>query len=106
MSVLRYSVRWTVVVDHPEKRNASFRPSEPHKLHHQKDFETQNAAIAFYDSLVRGEEDFGSEYPTAIRALQIFEFRSPRVVRKLVGRERMGDGSVRLSDPTRPIFLT
>lgn len=96
-----YSVQWRLVVDHPEKRDSSFRPVPPGSFGQRRDFTTQALALGLYESLLRGDEDFAAEYPTEIRVLRHYPNRSPRYVRKPVQRARSSDGSIHQVQETR-----
>jgi hypothetical protein len=58
-----YRVTWRTIVDHPEKRDASYPKVSPgHVINSTKDFHKQRSAITLYNELLGGEWDFGSEY--------------------------------------------
>jgi hypothetical protein len=90
-----YEVRWTLVVDHPEKRDESYPKVKPGtRLGQSKSYPTQKQAVAYAKELVAGDFDFASEYPTNVTVIQRFQGRSPRTVMKPVSRERTADGTV------------
>ena len=85
---MSYEVRFTLVVDHPEKRDSSFKPVDPGSRFHQTwSYDGQADAARVGDSMLRGEWDFGSEYITSVQVLELRPGRSPRTVRKLRRRD-------------------
>lgn len=89
MTEARYEVEFFTLVDHPEKRNASYRPVEPGTLIRTVwKYTTQSRAVAEFDSICRGDYDFGSEYVMKVRVLAERPHASPRLVRKWVERSR------------------
>lgn len=90
---LPYEIRITTIVDAPERRGASYRPVAPGTpIHITERFATQRRAVAFYNEIVSGEWDFGSEYVSRIQALKMRPNRSPRVVRRTQVRARTARG--------------
>ncbi|TXH56153.1 MAG: hypothetical protein E6Q97_06985 [Desulfurellales bacterium] len=88
-SAVKYEVEFFILVDHPEKRDASYRPVEPGTMVRTVwEYPTQSRAVAVFDSICRGDYDFGSEYVTKVRVLRISMQSSPRLVRKWVERAR------------------
>ncbi len=58
-----YRVFYTVVVDHPEKRDRSYHPVPAGTvINSDAFFEKPAHAVAYYDAIVAGREDFGSEF--------------------------------------------
>ena len=93
MSSKAYEVRFTIVVDHPEKRDSSYAPVEPGTRSHQVwSYDSQADAARVGDSILRGEWDFGSEYVASLQVLAMRSGRSPRTVRKLRRRDGRGHG--------------
>ena len=95
-----FVVAYCTKVDHPELRDASY-PIVPagRLLPTRLSFATQGAAVRFAESLMAGEEDFGSEFVISVQVLKMREGRSPRVVR--CGQRRTGyerDGAWRRAD--------
>lgn len=86
----KYEVEFFILVDHPEKRNASFRPVEPGTLVRTVwEYPTQSRAVAVFDSICRGDWDFGSEYVVKVRVLRIPQHAGWHTVRKWVERQRV-----------------
>lgn len=91
----QFEVRWALVVDRPEKRDASFKPMKAGRVGQSKSFTNQKMALSYAKGLVAGEEDFESEYPTNITVVQLYQGKSPRRVMKPVERERGENGKIR-----------
>lgn len=84
-----YRVNFTIIVDHPERRDASFAPVEPNtRIHTSIEFKTQGAAVRYFEGLLAGEDDFGSEYVSKASVDRLYVGRSPRTVRRQVERAR------------------
>lgn len=89
MTEARYKVEFFTLVDHPEKRDASYRPVEPGTMVRTVwEYPTQSRAVAVFDSICRGDYDFGSEYVMKVRVMAKRASASARLVRKWVERER------------------
>lgn len=85
----KYEVEFFILVDHPEKRDASFRPVEPGTMVRTVwEYPTQSRAVRVFESICRGEYDFGSEYVAKVRVLAKRPSASARLVRKWVERKR------------------
>jgi hypothetical protein len=92
-NALPYEVRITTIVDAPERRGPSYRPVAPGTpIHITERFATQRRAVSFYNEIMAGEWDFGSEYVSRIQALKMRPNRSPRVVRRTHCRARTAAG--------------
>lgn len=97
-----FEVRWTLVIDHPEKRSGGFKEVKPGtRTGQSKTFTSQKMAVSYAKGLVSGEEDFGSEYPTRVSVIQLYQGKSPRRIMKPVERERGADGNVKTIGPVR-----
>lgn len=84
-----YEVRFTNTVDASERRNSTYPVVKAGTdLHMKYNFVSQNGAVAFFNSILEGEWDFGSEFVSKITVLAMYDFRSPRVVRRTVVRTR------------------
>lgn len=84
-----YEVRWMIKVDRPERRCPTF-PVVPAgtAIHQVITFTSQRAAVIFFDGILAGELDFGSEYVqfASVYAYRVGHFR--RTVRREVRRTR------------------
>ncbi len=84
-----YTVEFTVVVDHPEKRNDTM-PKVFAGTHIQQstNCRTQGNALKLFREIQQGEWDFGSEYVSRVRVIAKTATATPRIVRgwKLRGR--------------------
>lgn len=89
MKTKTFEVRWTVVADRPELRNASYAPvAAGTKVHQRQVTTSQTQAIRLFEELLGGEWDFAAEYVAAAAVSQLYTGRSPRTVRRRVERER------------------
>lgn len=89
-----YIVEYTIIVDRPEKRDASFRPVHKDSFVNQSTTcQTHGAAVKLYREMVRGEWDFSSEYVSKVRVIAKDGLASPRLVRKVVLRGRLDKAS-------------
>lgn len=89
MRTKTFEVRWTVVADRPELRNASYAPVAPGTKSFNRQVTTsQTQAIRLFEELLGGEWDFAAEYVAAAAVSQLYTGRSPRTVRRRVERER------------------
>ena len=85
-----FEVRFTLVVDHPEKRDSSFKPVKAGSAFHQVwTCKTWAEAARYADAFVRGEWDFGSEYIETVSAVACAE--DDRVLRT-IRKRRYRDG--------------
>jgi len=85
-----FSVYHPVVVDHPELRCSTFPVVQAGTvIPSSTGFARQKNAIRFAEQLLKGDNDFSSEYVRAVQVLQHYPNRSARVVRKRVERERI-----------------
>ena len=84
-----YEVRFVVVVDRPELRNESFAPVAPNtRVTINRYARTQGEAVRLFESILRGGEDYLSEYVAVVSVVQLRTNRSPRVMRTRVERTR------------------
>lgn len=83
-----YEVQYCVHVDHPELRDESFSRRDEHKSASSQRFETQGAAVCFFNEIVAGNWDYGSEYMCWVQVHEVRPGKAPRCVRKRVDRER------------------
>ncbi len=100
-----YVVRYTVRVDRPELRHATFSPVSPgHRIQCVDRFASCGAAVSRFDALVRGDDDYTSEFVSSVHVVAedreverydhfgpVYRTRGIRTVRKLVTRERHED---------------
>jgi hypothetical protein len=85
----RFEVRFTLTVDRPELRDASFAPVAPgKKLPQTSRFATQGEAVRFFDSIVAGAWDHPSEHVTSAQVLQVVPGKAARNIRKWTTRAR------------------
>lgn len=84
-----FKVELTIIVDRPELRDTSY-PKVPAGQHIPTawDYKTQKSAVTMFDSICRGEWDFGSEFVSKVRVLAFRDNSSPRVVRQWRLRSR------------------
>lgn len=95
-TVTGYQVRFTVVVDRPERRGPSYAPVPAgHRIPTTFTFPTQGAAVRYWESILAGGEDYASEYVSKAQVVRTYAGRSPAFVRKEVQRAR-----ARYVDPT------
>jgi hypothetical protein len=84
-----YRVYFTTTVDHPEKRDATFRPVPPGtKVAQVLEHRTQRAAVAEFEGFLRGEGDWSSEYVSRAAVYADNGLGGMRTVRREVRRER------------------
>lgn len=80
-----YEVWTTLVVDRPELRGPTYAPVRPgHRQGMVQRFATQAAALRYRDAVLRGEDDYASEYIAAVTVVQARRNSSPRIVRRRV----------------------
>jgi hypothetical protein len=92
----RFEVRYTITVDRPELRDASFAPVEPgKKLPQTAYFATQGEAVRFFNTLIAGEGDYSSEHVTSAQVLQKVPGKAARNIRKWTTRARTESESMR-----------
>lgn len=61
------------VVDAPEKRSLSFKPVKAGTTYKMENFcETLNHALTWYESALRGEQDFGSEFVRDVEVIALY----------------------------------
>jgi hypothetical protein len=85
-----FNVRAVTVVDHPELRNDSYAPVKPgHVIVNNAKYTSRRAAVAFFQELLAGEWDFGSEYVRSVEVTEHFPhtFKPARTVRARVERD-------------------
>lgn len=81
-----YRVRFTVTVDRPDKRDASFAPVRPgFATALEERYVRQGAAVRAYDAMLAGEWDFASEYVSRVAVYA----EGGRVVRRERRRPRL-----------------
>lgn len=94
-----YIVSFSVIVDFPERRDASFVPVRPGTtVLTKKEFLKHSEAVSFFNGLLDGEWDFGSEYVYRASCYRMDAWSdnhgSAPTVRKEVRRCRKADGKV------------
>lgn len=101
MSNTLFAVYHPMCVDRPEFRNDSFHPVQAGTVVPNRTVFADHAnAIAFYNSILEGADDFASEYVRAVYVHTIPATGRVRVVRKRVERERIpGTDAVRAVAP-------
>lgn len=73
--IIGYLVRWCVTVDHPEMRNDSFAPVKAGTKVPSKRFTASRAdALACFDGLVRGGDNFASEYVSSASVVAMRQY--------------------------------
>lgn len=89
-----FYVRFCVTVDRPELRDPSYPKVAPGtKMPSESYFPSQTAAVTFFESLMRGESDFPSEYVSSASVVQSNSYgENRRSVRK---------GGFRKADPVK-----
>jgi len=88
-TITGYRVSYTIIVDHPERRDSTFAPVAPGtRIHTAEVFASQGAAVRYFDGLLAGEADFSSEYVSKATVDRMYSGRSPRCVRRTVERAR------------------
>jgi len=86
-TITGYRVSFTITVDCPERRDASFTPVEAGtKIHSSWHFDSQGAAVRCFDGMLAGEEDYSSEYVSKCSVERMYAGRSPRCIRRPVER--------------------
>lgn len=90
MSTLPYAVEFAVMVDHPELRNDSYPQVAAGRVLGQRiEFRTQRAAVALFEAILRGEEDFASEFVVRVQVVRLNpRGGSPVWVRRPAERKR------------------
>jgi len=83
-----YEVEFCTHVDHPEKRDASFVRRDVHKQVNRDRFQSQGAAVGYFNQIVNGQWDFSSEYVCWVQVYHVRPHKRARCVRKRVDRER------------------
>ena len=84
-----YRVHYTIIIDHPERRDATYPVvSEGTRLHFNDYYPTQKQAVDRFNWLINGESDFESEYVSKVCVDRMYHNRSPRTVRLPVERNR------------------
>jgi len=84
-----YEVRFVLVIDRPELRDASFRPVKPSTRTSQTwCYTSQAAAVGAAREMLEGRWDFASEYIAAVEVVQVRGDRGRRTVRRRVERTR------------------
>lgn len=93
--IIGYSVDFSVCVDHPELRDASFRVRTAYSIAESRFSEGMAPAVAGYEGLLRGEDDFASEYVSSVSVWSLLDtgFRGRRARRK-IQRYRAADGTM------------
>jgi hypothetical protein len=84
-----YEVRYTLVIDRPELRDASFRPVAPGtRTVLTWCYTSQTAAVRMFEEMRAGRWDFASEYIAGVSVEQRRPHASRRTVRRRVERVR------------------
>jgi len=86
-----YEVCYSLRIDAPEKRDASFRYKAltGECLHFTRVFPTAKQAVQFFEGIRGGMWDAGSEYVYKVSARTCFGTRSPHMLRRQVERTRL-----------------
>jgi len=92
VTALGYVVEYTVRVDHPELRDATFTPVPANSRVRLRVWcPKQSIATREADRLLRGEDDFSSEFVDEVRVLRLRDGRSADFVRRTRIRDTRGD---------------
>ncbi len=95
MSIIGYRIHVVTHVDHPEMRDASYRVRGVHKVCGERFAPDSKTAARICDSLLRGEEDFASEYVSSVSARAITgTTKTGRWLRAGAVRYRAADGAM------------
>jgi hypothetical protein len=95
MSIIGYRIYVVTHVDHPELRDASYRVRTVHKVASERFAPDSKIASQICDALLRGEEDFASEYVSSVSARAITgTTKTGRWLRAGVVRYRAADGTM------------
>lgn len=88
----RYFVRFVTTVDHPEKRGPSFAVvvEAGRRLPDERKFRKMSHAIREYEDIIRGREDFASEFVTDVQVLRETPSGSMAWARRTRYRETRG----------------
>jgi hypothetical protein len=90
-----YYVDITIKVDHPEKRDETYRVRTVHTVNADRFTESFTSAVSVYGALDRGEDDFASEYVSRVAVWSATsDGTRGRKVRKTVRRYRAADGTM------------
>jgi len=82
-----YSVEWKLIVTHPERRDASFLPVPTgHTIVNRSFHPTRAGAIREFESILRGDYDYISEYMSRVSVLALYNWCSPKFVRRPIDR--------------------
>lgn len=95
-----YIVRWVTNVDHPEKRDETYKvrskdPAGTPFRAHTAQYPEKGRAMAHAKALIDGDEDFSSEFTSKVEVFQKLSNGKTRQVMKVVERERGEDGKIR-----------
>jgi len=87
----RYEVRFTITVDRPELRGPTYAPvAAGTKIPTVVTTTSHNQAVRLYDAILRGEEEYRSEYVTSVQVVartKSGNIRQVRVYRTLERQE-------------------
>jgi len=92
-TVIGYYVHFSTRVDHPERRNASFRVRTVHTVSDKWFVRSFAEAVSLYEGLLRGESDCESEYTRQAYVMSATDDGgNARLVRRSVRRYRSAAG--------------
>jgi hypothetical protein len=93
--IIGYRIYVVTHVDRPELRDASYRARGVHKVASERFAPNSKIAAQICDALMRGEEDFASEYVSSVSARAITGTTRPgRWLRSGANRYRAADGTM------------
>lgn len=91
MTASYFSVEFRTIVDRPDRRGPEqIKVEAGHAFFTRWDYLERRQALAVFESIVRGEYDFGSEYVSRVAVLDrdCYGSRGPKWVRRPVERKR------------------
>lgn len=99
-----YEVSWVTEVDHPEKRDSSFKVrtrsfTDSNSKTNYARFKDRASALSYAKTLLSGDEDFVSEFTRSVSINQYMANGKKRWVMRPVDRERGEDGKIRNLEP-------
>lgn len=93
--IIGYRIYVVTCVDHPELRDASYRVRTVHKVASERFAPNSKIAAQICDALMRGEDDFASEYVSSVSARAITgTTKTGRWLRAGANRYRAADGTM------------
>lgn len=99
-----YEVAWVTYVDHPEKRDSSYKVrtksfTDSNSSTNYARFKERARAISYAKALLGGDEDFASEFTRSVSINQYLANGKKRWVMRPVDRQRGEDGKIKLMEP-------